>query len=61
MKHIFIGILLLLRWTDSWSQTSLTWSYFTSKRTEYPVLSPLADRRMRTHYVGLQVDNRLLY
>ena len=41
------------------AQTSTPWSFFTNNRTEYPVLSPLADR-MRTHFVGLQVDARLL-
>lgn len=59
MKHIFIGILLLLQWTDSYSQTNFSWYHFTSKRKDYPVLSPLNDK-MRTHYVGLQVDARLL-
>ncbi|MEO0007546.1 MAG: hypothetical protein RJA20_1742 [Bacteroidota bacterium] len=59
MRQLFIGLLLLLQWTDSCSQTSFSWSHFTGKRKEYPVLSPLTDK-MRTHYVGLQVDARLL-
>ena len=52
-------LLLLFVTYPLFSQNTSSWATFSNNRSEYPVLSPL-NGKMRTHFVGMQVDSRLL-